>query len=136
LQVELPLSSLFEAPTVAQLAPRLQISSPTSADEQVVPLEPVARPLDLPLSLAQQRLWFLAQWEPESPLYNLPLALQLRGALEVAVLEQSLTEILRRHEALRTSLATRDGQAVQVIAPAGCLPLPLTDLSALPQAQG
>src|SRR5947209_8073863 len=136
LQVELPLSCLFEMPTVAQVAQRLQTLSQTTPGGQIAALEPVVRPLDLPLSFAQQRLWFLEQWEPESPLYNLPLALRLRGALEVTVLEQSLNQILRRHEALRTSFATREGQSVQVIAPAGCLPLPLTDLSALPQAQG
>src|SRR5437868_6983802 len=135
LQVEVPLSSLFETPTVAQLARRLQTNSRPTSAQQVVPFEPGVRPVDLPLSFAQQRLWFLEQWEPESPLYNLPLALRLRGALEVAVLEQSLTEILRRHEALRTSFAMKEGQAVQVIAPVGRLPLLVTDLSALPPGQ-
>ncbi|HEX6554198.1 MAG TPA: amino acid adenylation domain-containing protein, partial [Ktedonobacteraceae bacterium] len=115
LQVELPLSCLFETPTVAQVAQRLQTLSQTTPGGQIAALEPVVRPRDLPLSFAQQRLWFLEQWEPESPLYNLPLALRLRGPLEVAILEQSLSEILRRHEALRTSFAIKEGQAVQVI---------------------
>src|SRR5947207_1080349 len=88
-----------------------------------------------PLSFAQQRLWFLEQWEPGSPFYNIPLALRLTGPLQLSVLEQSLNELLRRHEALRTSFALREGQPVQLIAAADRRPLPLVDLSALPQAE-
>src|SRR5256884_3262582 len=132
LQVDLPLNSLFETPTVAQLAQCLQTLSQTTAGGQVVPLEPVVRPVDLPLSFAQQRLWFLDQWEPNSPLYTLPLALRFRGALELRVLEQSLNQILRRHEALRTSFATREGQAVPGNSPASSLPLPPPGLDAFP----
>src|ERR1051325_2334580 len=68
-----------------------------------------------PLSFAQQRLWFLDQYEPENILYNLPAAIRLNGALDVTALEQSLSEILRRHEALRTTFSIVDDHPVQVI---------------------
>src|SRR6266700_6924477 len=70
-----------------------------------------------PLSFAQQQLWFLNQLEPENPFYNIPFALHLKGPLQVEVLERSLREIVRRHEALRTTFGTIDGLPQQVIAP-------------------
>ena len=72
---------------------------------------------ELPLSYAQQRLWFLDQLEPNSPFYNISLALHLAGNLQVDVLEKSLQEIIQRHEALRTNFATVEGNPVQVIKP-------------------
>jgi amino acid adenylation domain-containing protein len=86
----------------------------------------------LPLSFAQQRLWFLAQLEPESPTYNIPAAYRLRGLLNVAALEQSLSEIVRRHETLRTTFMAVDGQAVQVVAPHRPRALPMVDLRGEP----
>src|SRR6185295_6677762 len=86
----------------------------------------------LPLSFAQQRLWFIAQLEPESPLYNMPGALRAEGALDGAVLARCLGEIVRRHEALRTVFTATEGSPVQVIRPAGPFPLPVVDLSNLP----
>jgi amino acid adenylation domain-containing protein len=88
-----------------------------------------------PLSFAQQRLWFISQLEPGSSLYNLATARRLRGPLDVQVLEQTLTEIIRRHETLRTSIVTIEGQPVQVILPSGGFRLPVTDLSRLPLAE-
>src|SRR5262249_30785203 len=87
------------------------------------------------LSFAQQRLWFLDQLLPGNPLYNIPSALRLSSPLNPTVLEQSLNEVVRRHEALRTSFATVAGAPVQVIAPSLRLPLPLTDLRRLPAAE-
>ena len=72
---------------------------------------------ELPLSYAQQRLWFLDQLEPNSPFYNIPLALRLEGTLKIDVLEKSLQEIIQRHEALRTNFLTLDGNPVQIIKP-------------------
>src|SRR6185436_8816839 len=77
-----------------------------------------------PLSFAQQRLWFLDQLEPGQALYNMPRALRLEGALDLAALMQSLTALVARHETLRTHFASLDGQPFQLIAPAGALLLP------------
>ncbi|HEX2211054.1 MAG TPA: condensation domain-containing protein, partial [Longimicrobium sp.] len=83
-----------------------------------------------PLSFAQQRLWLIDQVQPGSAAYNMPFALRLGGALNVAALERALGEIVRRHQALRTVFAEHDGRAVQVIAPFGFI-LPVEDLSSL-----
>ena len=95
------------------------------------PLRPIPRDQPLPLSFAQQRLWVLDQLEPGSALYNIPVALRLRGVLDRGALERSLAEVVRRHETLRTSFAAADGQPVQVIAPPAPVALPLIDLTHL-----
>ena len=82
---------------------------------------PIGRTGPLPLSFAQERLWFLDRLEPGSAVYNIPVALRLGGALDAAALERALGEIVRRHEALRTTFAEVDGAPVQVIAPFGGL---------------
>src|SRR2546423_3428511 len=87
-----------------------------------------------PASFAQQRLWFLNHLEPDSPAYNIAAAIDLRGSLDVAALRRSLNEIVRRHEALRTTFAHRDGEPVQVIAPELSLPVPVVNLESLPEA--
>jgi amino acid adenylation domain-containing protein len=89
---------------------------------------------DLPLSFAQQRLWFLDRIAPGSPVYNVPSALRLLGALRPAVLAACFGEVLRRHEALRTRFEIRGDQPVQVIEPARPLEIPLIDLTGLPAA--
>ncbi|HST61912.1 MAG TPA: amino acid adenylation domain-containing protein, partial [Longimicrobium sp.] len=86
----------------------------------------------VPLSFAQQRLWFVDRLEPQNTGYNTPTALRLRGALDLGVLARSLDEVARRHETLRTSLPIIDGEPMQVIAPPAPRPLPLVDLAALP----
>jgi amino acid adenylation domain-containing protein/non-ribosomal peptide synthase protein (TIGR01720 family) len=95
----------------------------------------LAEPRRQPASFAQERLWFLHQLAPQSPMYNIPAALCLRGALDVAALEQTLTEIVRRHEALRTTFAVAAGQPLQVITPPRPVPLPVTDLCHLPEGR-
>ena len=82
-----------------------------------------------PLSFAQERLWFLDQLEPDSPAYNVPRAFRLRGALDLCALDRALQEIVRRHEALRTTFASEEGLPVQVIASKLIVPLPVTDLT-------
>ena len=86
----------------------------------------------LPLSFAQQRLWFIDQLEPGSAAYNMPSALRLRGRFDPAVLERAVTEIVRRHETLRTVFATVDGEPVQVVRDAAPVALPVADLRGLP----
>ena len=86
---------------------------------------------ELRLSFAQERLWFLNQLEPDNPFYNMSMALRLRGPLDTDALERSLNEIVRRHEALRTTFAAVDGEPVQLIAPSLTIPLPVLDLRSL-----
>jgi amino acid adenylation domain-containing protein len=132
--VELPLRALFEGPTVAELAGRVEALR--RAELPVLPpVVPVARTGALPLSFAQERLWFIDRLEPGSAVYNIPVARRLEGALDGAALERSLGEIVRRHEALRTVFAEVDGSPVQVIAPFGGFALPVEDLSALGEAE-
>jgi amino acid adenylation domain-containing protein len=88
-----------------------------------------------PLSFSQQRLWFLQELEPKSAAYNLPRALFLRGDLNVVALEQSFCEIVRRHEVLRTSFSTIDGEAVQIVNPAQPLRIAVEDLGEWPVAE-
>ncbi|HZN10192.1 MAG TPA: condensation domain-containing protein, partial [Blastocatellia bacterium] len=90
---------------------------------------------DLPLSFAQERVWFLDQWEPGNPAYNNVDAFRLDGELDLAALKQSLNEIVRRHEALRTAFASVNGRPVQVIAPELDLEVALEDLSEAPEPE-
>src|SRR6185436_5939268 len=98
------------------------------------PVVPVERTGALPLSFAQERLWFIDRLEPGSAVYNVPMASRLGGTLDEAALERSLSEIVRRHEALRTTFAEVDGSPVQVIAPFAGFALPVEDLSELSEA--
>jgi non-ribosomal peptide synthetase component F len=95
----------------------------------------VPRTERLPLSFAQQQLWFIHQLEPESAVYNVPLCVRLKGRLDVAALKHSLNEVVRRHEVLRTTFAVADGQPVQLISEPKPLPLPYVDMSLLAAAQ-
>ncbi|MET0399317.1 MAG: non-ribosomal peptide synthase/polyketide synthase [Longimicrobiaceae bacterium] len=133
LGVEVPLRAVFEAPTVAALAGRVEaaLRAERSADERI-PRRAGGGPS--PLSFAQQRLWFIHQLDPGSSAYNMPFALRLRGALDVPALRGSLAELVRRHEAVRTVIVERAGEAVQVVLPAAPVPLPVVDLAGLPDA--
>ena len=101
--------------------------------EKIIPRR-ATRESPLPLSFSQQRLWFLDQYEPNSSVYNIPRALRLTGKLNVAALEQSLKEIVRRHEALRTTLSMLEAEPIQVIAPSGNVALPVVDLTGRPDS--
>jgi amino acid adenylation domain-containing protein/thioester reductase-like protein len=98
-------------------------------------IQPVLRQGNLPLSFAQRRLWFLSQLEPQSSAYNIPAAIRLTGKLNIAALEQSINEIVRRHETLRTTFTVVDGEPVQVIGAAAKLQLPIIDLQTLPETE-
>jgi hypothetical protein len=88
-----------------------------------------------PASFAQQRLWFLDQLFPGNTFYNVAAALRLKGSLNTSALEETFNEIVRRHEALRTTFRMLDGQPVQVIAPSLTIPLPVVDLRSLPATE-
>ena len=128
-----PVRVVFEAPSIAELADRMDA---TRREEQRLvppPVKPVPRNGDLPLSYAQERLWVLDQIEPNSPLYNIPRALRLRGALRIDALERALNEIVRRHESQRTIFAVNAGHPVQVIMPLVTIPLVIHDLTTHPE---
>ncbi|MEB4212035.1 non-ribosomal peptide synthetase [Mycobacterium sp. 94-17] len=110
LDAGLAVRALFEAPTVAQLAPRTAADG--NALEALVACE---RPAVLPLSFAQSRLWFLDQLQGPSPVYNIPVALRLRGRLEVDGLGAALADVVTRHESLRTLFPTIEGIPQQVV---------------------
>lgn len=126
LQAELPLRTLFESPTVCELAQRL-----TQETSSRPPLVPQVRPKLLPLSHAQQRLWFLDKLQGTSTEYNLPEALSLRGLLDFAALQRTLAALVERHEILRTHFGEHDGEPVQIIKPVLQIPLAVEDLSSL-----
>src|SRR6185436_976079 len=133
--VELPLRTLFEAPVLADFASRIEAALRTLTAPPappLAPLPPTSREGLLPLSFAQQRLWFIDQLEPGSPLYNVPVTLRIEGPLDGALLACCLGEIMRRHEALRTVFSIREDAPVQVIRPAEPFLLPVVDLSGLP----
>ena len=133
--VDLPLRSLFEHPTPAGLAAEVEAAMRERHQTAAPPIVRVPRTGPLPLSFSQERQWFLDRLEPGSPAYNLPLAVVLTGPLDTAALERALSEILRRHESLRTSFAERDGVPVQVVAPPTPVELPATDISHLRPAE-
>src|SRR5205823_1058913 len=113
LGVEIPLRSLFTNPTVAAMAREAEQRQGSGGAAVVAPLVRRGSGGELALSYAQQRLWFIDQLEPGSAAYNIPSAVRLRGRLDEAALERSLNEIVRRHEVLRTSFPSRDGEPRQ-----------------------
>ncbi len=131
---DLGVRGVFEAPTVARLAERIAAAAP---HPEMPPLVPAPREGGLPLSFAQQRLWFLDSVRPGTAIYNLTQAYELRGGLAAAVLGAALAEVVRRHEALRTRFVTtpETGGPRQVVAPPAerPQPLPVVDLAGLPE---
>ncbi|WP_168702039.1 non-ribosomal peptide synthase/polyketide synthase, partial [Gordonia paraffinivorans] len=125
LGVRVAVRDLFEAPTVAQLAARVE----SSGDSGRPPLVPQDRGEKIPLSLAQQRMWFLNRFDPASPAYNLPLAVRMVGELDVEALQAAVGDTIERHESLRTMFPDSDTGPHQVVVPAaGVIP----DLTPVP----
>ena len=134
--VDLELRALFEAPTVTGLAERVDRLLVRGGDPEVPPIRPVPRDgVGLPLSFAQQRLWFMSRLQPGRAVYNVPVALRVGGALSHRALERSFGAIVERHEVLRTRYEQTDGHPVQRIDEIGRWSLPLVDLSGLPEAE-
>jgi amino acid adenylation domain-containing protein len=131
LKVELPIRSLFEAPTLVQFAELIQEQINEGAQGEQTPIEKVARDQELPLSHAQQRMWFFDRLSGQGASFHIPLGLRIKGPLNKAALEQTFNELVRRHENLRTLFPAVDDRPVQVIQPPSCFPLTLVDLSRL-----
>ncbi|CAM2005626.1 non-ribosomal peptide synthetase [Acanthopleuribacter pedis] len=112
MQARLELRDLFAAPTVAEAVQRLQ---PLQEEPGVSPLQRRTRPAVLPLSFAQQRLWFLERLEAPGPTYNMPAALRIRGNLDMKALFTAVETIIDRHESLRTNFTEVDHMPVQII---------------------
>jgi len=138
--VALPVVRLLEGIGIRQLAKAileqlaLDGSSPASTSEQPQNL-PREQAVECPLSFEQRRLWFLDQLQPGNPAYNVPAAVRLCGRLNRRALEESLNELVRRHEALRATIRAAGGQPVQVISQTFAVTLPMVDLRHLPQAE-
>ncbi|HEV7376647.1 MAG TPA: amino acid adenylation domain-containing protein, partial [Pyrinomonadaceae bacterium] len=135
LRVEVRLQTLFDRPTVRAMAEEIEEALRGGEGTEIGPIERISREDSLPVSFAQQRLWLIDQLQPASAAYNIPVTVRLTGHLDVAALEQTLTEIVRRHEVLRTTFVEMDGQPVQLIHPASPISLTLQDLSHLPQSE-
>ncbi|MEE4486014.1 condensation domain-containing protein, partial [Serratia ficaria] len=129
--LQLQLQALFAGPTLHLLAQQLR----SAAGETLPPIEATARDAALPLSFAQQRLWFLTQMEGMSETYHIPLALRLNGDLDLSAWRRSLDALYARHEALRSRFATLDDRPQAHILPADGLPLTLHDLRGQQDAQ-
>ncbi|MDQ1558181.1 MAG: hypothetical protein QOD32_1241 [Pyrinomonadaceae bacterium] len=131
--VEVPLRVMFETPTPEALAAEVERLKKKRDGAATLATELVRadRGDRVPLSFAQQRLWFIDQLEPGNAAYNVPFAVRLTGTLNVAALTDSLSEIVRRHEVLRTSFPTVDAAPVQLIHEAQPVPVPVMDVAHL-----
>ncbi|MCM3904257.1 MAG: amino acid adenylation domain-containing protein [Pyrinomonadaceae bacterium] len=132
--VEVALRRLFEAPTVRGLAASIEAAI-SGGRKAAGAIKPVKRDAAVPLSFAQQRLWFLDQLEPSKSSYNIPAAVRLKGQLDREAMARSLTEIVRRHEVLRTRFVAIDGQPSQIATPPEPVLLTFVDLSDLSAAR-
>ncbi|MBX9257864.1 amino acid adenylation domain-containing protein [Desmonostoc muscorum CCALA 125] len=134
LDIELPIRRIFELPTIAKLAKSINDKELTF--KSLAPIERVSREIELPLSFAQKRLWFLEQLERGSSTYNMPAAVYLNGRLDIHALEQTFKELSQHQEVLRTSFKKVNGNPVQVIASSVSISIPIIDLGDIsPQKQ-
>ncbi|MCP2727565.1 non-ribosomal peptide synthetase [Limnofasciculus baicalensis] len=133
---ELPLIALFDTPTIADIAQRIETTSDKTQEGMVLPIQPLhLQNQVVPISLTQLEFWFFNQLYPKNPLYHLPLVCRLTGTLNLEALEQSLREIVRRHETLRTTFACVDGQVVYSISPQPILGFSVVDIQEIPDKE-
>ncbi|MDQ4011666.1 MAG: amino acid adenylation domain-containing protein, partial [Actinomycetota bacterium] len=136
LGVAVSLRAVFSNPTVAGLAGVIEALTGAGDTETLSAIPVLPRDDELPLSFAQQRLWFLDQFEPDSAEYIItPIALRLRGVLDVEALNSALSGLVARHESMRTTFHSVDGRGVQVVHPPDRVDVPVLDLSGLPEAE-
>ena len=135
IHVEVSFRHFFATPTVAGVASSIEMARQATLDAPVPAIQRLPRDTALPLSYAQQRLWFLAQLGLSRHAYHVLEAVRLRGTLQVAALGQSLQEIVRRHEVLRTTFADVGGLPCQVIGPPMPFPLPVVELREVPEPE-
>jgi len=135
LQVDLPLRSIFDLPTIEELAEEIDSLLEEPKILPITHIEPIARDRPVNLSYAQERMWFLHQLDPGNSAYNIPAAIRLRGNLNWQAMEKALQEIFRRHEPLRTTFPEIDGQPFQVIEPYSQPVITSIDLRDLPETQ-
>jgi len=131
LRVEVPIRSIFEAPTLDRFAALIQEQITAGGQSDLATIERVPREGDLPLSFAQQRMWFFEQISSGAGAFNIALGVRLTGQLNVTALEQTFSEIIRRHEGLRTIFPAVNAEPVQIIQAPPRFTLPLGDLSML-----
>ncbi len=134
-QVDVPLRYLFDMPTVADLTMYVEIALKKGLQLQNLAKLSREHSSFLPLSFAQQQMWLLDQLVPNNPAYAVPIAVQLVGRLDVVILEQSLNEVVKRHEALRTNFTVINEQPVQVVDPSSQIQLTRLDLGVLSDAE-
>ncbi|MGB8956388.1 MAG: condensation domain-containing protein, partial [Tumebacillaceae bacterium] len=122
-------------PTIAQLAKEIETLLQQKTEQSSLPLVRHPRETKMPMSFAQQRLWFLEQLEPQNIAYNIPMTIRIQGDLNVDVLWRAVDEVIKRHEALRTNFTSEDGKPIQVITPEVSLDLRVVDLRHLPVSE-
>jgi amino acid adenylation domain-containing protein len=133
MDLDISLLSFFNAPTVGGLA--REIAMARKPARELPPMSAVPRGDLLPLSFAQERLWFLNQLEPESGAYNVPVTLRITGPLDLQIMERALNALVARHEVLRTRFVTRDGKPLQHIDLSACVSLSVISLEHLPEQE-
>jgi amino acid adenylation domain-containing protein len=131
--IDLPLRKLFELPTVARLAGHIETLRRHERGVRVPPVLPVPRNRPIPLSFSQRRLWFLEKLDPGLVGYNMPATFEIKGVLDVSVLERALNDIIARHESLRTRIVEVDGHPYQEVVAALNFALPVIELTYLSQ---
>ncbi|UUE26996.1 amino acid adenylation domain-containing protein [Rhodococcus qingshengii] len=123
LDTQVPVRVLFDASTVEGLAAQVELIAGAGGRTALVARP---RPALIPLSLAQQRMWFLSRFDPDSAVNNIPIALNIKGVLNVSVLRHAISDVIERHESLRTVYPEQGGQGHQVVLPSSEVPVELT----------
>ncbi len=133
--MKIPLYRLFEAPTITGLAKQIELALRPESVAQPPAIVPLSGQGERLSTFSQEWMWFIHQLQPESAAYNIPLAVRSRGPLDLAALERSINEIIRRHESLRTTFRTVNGRPVPVIAPTLTLSITTVDLRGVSKSE-